>query len=452
MTIKETVASYRDDMIRDLSRLVRFNSVSVAQPGPEPFGSEAAACLKDALALAAENGFMTVNMENYCGYAEMGEGKDIIGIVGHLDVVPADEGWETDPFTVVQKGNRLYGRGVSDDKGGVIAGLYAMKLLRDNGVALNKRIRLIMGCAEETGSACMDYYVAHAEPVTAGFTPDGDFPGIYGEKAGCSMRMESKNTRILSLTGGTVTNAVCRRAKTVIPADTVSKNALEKALAATKLDSFTVTEDGDTLVIDAIGVAAHASTPQLGVNAISCTMQSLAAAGMNDDLVSFYNDKIGLTTDGSKLGIAFADDYGALTLCNGTASTENGVITLTIDIRVPVTVSAEQVRSAAASNLEDARGRIVIENIGKALFFPKDGPLARNLRDAYIAVTGDAETEPMVIGGGTYAKHVPGIMAFGCAFPGTDNHIHDANESLDIDEFLLQVEIYYQAILNLLNA
>lgn len=451
MTVKETVASRKDDMIRDLSRLVKYNSVSVEQPGPELFGAETAACLREALAIAAGKGFVTVNMENYCGYAEMGEGNDIIGIVGHLDVVPADEGWESDPFTVTQRGNKLYGRGVSDDKGGVIAALYAMELIKDSGITLNKRVRLVMGCCEETGSADMDYYCAHAEPITVGFTPDGDFPGIHGEKAGCSMRMESKSTRILSMTGGTVTNAVCRRAETVIPADAVDYDALVKALGETKLDSFTVTRDNGTFVIDAIGVAAHASLPHLGVNAISCTMQALAAAGFEDDFVSFYNDKIGLTTDGSKLNIDFSDDYGALTLCNGTAFTEDGVVTCTIDIRVPVTVQADELRNACAALLEDERGRIVINAIGKSLFFPKDGPLVKNLRDAYIAVTGDSETEPMVIGGGTYAKHVPGIIAFGCAFPGTENHIHDANEVLDIDEFLLQVEIYRQAILNLLN-
>ena len=58
----------------------------------------------------------------------------------------------------------------------------------------------------------------------------------------------------------------------------------------------------------------------------------------------------------------------------------------------------------------------------------------------------------MVIGGGTYAKSVPGIIAFGCEFPGEDNHIHDANESMKLEQFAQQVEIYKKAILKLLEA
>ena len=114
-----------EEMIQALARLVKYNSVEgEALPG-KPFGEAPAACLTEALQIAEEMGFETKNMENYCGYAEMGSGEEIIGIVGHLDVVPAGEGWETDPFTVVRKGDVIYGRGVNDDKGAVIASMFA---------------------------------------------------------------------------------------------------------------------------------------------------------------------------------------------------------------------------------------------------------------------------------------------------------------------------------------
>ncbi|MCQ2452152.1 MAG: M20 family metallopeptidase [Oscillospiraceae bacterium] len=437
-------------MLDTLARLISINSERTAPVEGKPFGVGPAAALAEALSICEEMGFRTHNLDNYCGWAEFGEGDEIIGIAGHLDVVPAGEGWDTDPFTMALKGDRVYGRGVSDDKGGVVAALYAMKQLRDSGLKPTKRIRLIMGTAEETGSECMDYYCAHAEPVSCGFTPDGAFPGIHGEKGGTSMLVRSKKTKLLSMKGGFVTNAVCNRCVTELPADAVDQEALRKALSETALPSFTLTCQEDRLIIEAVGVSAHASTPLLGVNAAGCTMQALAAAGMEDDFVSFYNDRIGTACDGSGIGLKLVDEWGDLTLNNGIVKTENGVITCTLDLRTPVTVSAEEIRSACAPYLEDQRGCITIESIGKPLFFPADSDLVKCLHKAYVDVTGDTETQPMVIGGGTYAKHVPGIIAFGCAFPDTDNHIHDANEFLEISELEQQVAIYVKAIENLL--
>ena len=137
---------------------------------------------------------------------------------------------------------------------------------------------------------------------------------------------------------------------------------------------------------------------------------------------------------------------------NGIVKTEDGVITCTLDIRTPVTFSEEQLRAACRGKLEDEGGCIEILHVGKPLFYPRDSRLVQDLYQAYVQVTGDTETQPMVIGGGTYAKAVPGIIAFGCAFPGRDNHIHDANESLSIPELQQQVAIYAQAILNMLQS
>lgn len=450
MEVKERIEQLTEDMIKDLGALVQYDSQrGEALPG-KPFGEGPAAVLAEALKIAEGLGFKTKNLDNYCGYAEFGEGKDIIGIVSHLDVVPPGEGWSSDPFTLRRDGVTVYGRGVSDDKGGAIGSLYAIKILKEMGVMPNKRIRVLMGCNEETGSACMTHYNEVEEPITIGFTPDGSFPGIYGEKAGMHMMAYSKNTKIIEMNGGFVTNAVCSHCITKVPADAVSEEALKEALSKTPIPSFTVSKEGDALVIDAIGVAAHASTPLLGVNAASFTMQALADAGMKDDFVEYYNSHIGTSCDGSGYNLNVTDDYGALTLNNGIVKTENGVISCTIDIRVPVTYNEEQIRALCADRLEDEKGRTEINDIGKPLFFPKDSPMVKALHDAYIKVTGDTKSELLVIGGGTYAKSIPGIIAFGCEFPGKDNHIHDVDEKLEIEELQQQVEIYIEAIQNLL--
>ena len=451
MTRMEMIEPFQEEMLGKLSRLIAINSVE-DQPLPgKPFGEGPAKALAEALDIARELGFETRNMENYCGYAEMGSGKDLIGLCAHLDVVPAGEGWDSDPYSMVRKGEYVYGRGVSDDKGAVIASLYAMKIVRDLGIPMNKRVRLIMGCNEETGSKCMEYYGKHGEPVTAGFTPDGNFPGIHGEKGGCNMLMKSKKTRILSMNGGFVSNAVCSRCETKVPEDAVNVDALKAALHKTPLSSFEVTVENGVITIDAKGVAAHASTPLLGVNAAGYTMKALQDAGMQDDFVDFYMDKVGIDCDGAGIGCKVADSYGALTLNNGIVKTENGVISCTIDIRYPVTLNSQKLRAMAEPNLENEKGSITIQSVGEPLFYPEDSALVQNLLKAYQDVTGDMEHLPEVIGGGTYAKSVPGIIAFGCEFPGDDNHIHDANESLKIRDLLVQVDIYVQAIINLLK-
>ncbi|MBR6350070.1 MAG: Sapep family Mn(2+)-dependent dipeptidase, partial [Lachnospiraceae bacterium] len=308
MKREELIRPLEGEMIEKLARLVKHNSER-GEAGPDmPFGPGPAACLKEALQIFEEEGFKTTNVDNYCGYAEMGEGTDIIGIVSHLDIVPAGEGWDTDPFTVTRKDDgRIYGRGVSDDKGSVIASLYAMKIVRDMGVPMKKRVRMLMGCNEESGSECMAYYNAHCEPITTGFTPDGDFPGIHGEKGMVALNAYSKNTKIISMNGGIVKNAVCTRCTTVIPRGDLCPECLRKALAETALTSFEVTADNDTITIEAVGKSAHAAGPLKGINAAGCTMQALEAAGFEDDFVKFYNSHIGIKCDGAGLGIKCED-------------------------------------------------------------------------------------------------------------------------------------------------
>ena len=193
MSIKEQIHDLSDEMITNIGRLVAIDS-QLGMPGEgKPFGEGPAEALKEGLKIAEELGFKTVNLDNYCGYAEMGEGEEIVGIAGHLDIVPVGGDWTYDPFKLTREGDYIYGRGTTDDKGPVIEALYAMKLLRDSGVKLNKRVRLIMGCNEETGSKCMEHYNEVEEELSCGFTPDANFPCIHGEKGHMSIFKKYKN-------------------------------------------------------------------------------------------------------------------------------------------------------------------------------------------------------------------------------------------------------------------
>ena len=185
MNMKEQIHTLSEEMIANLGRLVAIDSQLGTPEEGKPFGAGPAKALEEGLKIAEELGFKTVNLDHYCGYAEMGEGEEIVGIAGHLDIVPVGGDWTYDPFKLTRDGDHVYGRGTTDDKGPVLEALYAMKLLRDSGVKLNKRVRLIMGCNEETGSKCMEHYNEVAEELSCGFTPDANFPCIHGEKGIC---------------------------------------------------------------------------------------------------------------------------------------------------------------------------------------------------------------------------------------------------------------------------
>ncbi len=450
MELKEMISSWENEIFDALARLVKYNSVlSEAKPGM-PFGEGPAAVLQEGLKIAEEMGFKTKNLDNYCGYAEIGEGEEIIGIAGHLDIVPVGDGWTKDPFSLTREGDRIYGRGTTDDKGPVIASLYALKILHDSGKPLNKRIRVIMGTNEETGSRCMAHYNEVEEPLSCGFTPDGNFPCIYGEKGHMGLRIRGKSEKILDIHGGFVSNAVCHQCTAVLKGGEVDVETLKKALEKTALRSFSVTEEEGNVTVFAEGIAAHASMPLLGVNAAGCLMQALSEAGFKDDFVDFYNDRIGTACDGSGVGIKFEDEYGDLTFNNGLIGMKDGEIVCSIDIRVPVTMTKEQLMMGIQPYLSDARGKIEVLHIGEPLFYPKDSQLVQALYSAYTEVTGDTENEPLVIGGGTYAKALPGIIAFGPEKPGIDYRIHNADEFLIIPEYLESIEIYLKAMENLL--
>lgn len=453
MDVKSVVESYRGLLIERLGKLVAINSEQGKAESGAPFGLGPKKALLTALDMLKEDGLKTVNLDNYIGYGELGEGDEMIGIVGHLDVVPArkEDGWNTDPFVMTEKDGILYGRGVSDDKGAVVASMIALKALKDLNVPLTKRIRLIMGTNEETGSKGLAYYVAHDEAPTYGFTPDGDFPCINGEKGIIGAHYESKKTGIRYIDGGTAGNIVCRNCVIRVDKCTYSRKKLEDYFNNNNLEYAIDSYDDSTDEIRVQGVAAHASQPERGVNALAHLLVGLKDAGYQDPFVNFFCSHVGLHTDGDGLGLKISDEYGALTLNCGYVHMKDGVISGNLDIRFPVTYTGKQVVKGMQEYLEDDGGKVTVDEVTEPLFFPADSPLVTSLTEAYQEVTGDMEAQPMVIGGGTYAKGIANTIAFGCAFPGKDYLIHNANEWCPVDDLLKQAEIYVAGIEKLLK-
>lgn len=404
-----------------LMGLLSINSVAyVDADETHPYGKAVSQALEYVLNLGEELGMRTVNRDGKIAWVEIGEGDEIVGILGHLDIVPIGEGWTHNPLGEIC-GDKLYGRGTSDDKGPTLAAMFAMKELMDAGVKLNRRVRLILGQCEEVGEwTDMQYYCENEQLPVFGFTPDAEFPAIYGEKG--IMRFEL-----------------------TLP---VAESGLEFAEGGDAGNMVPGWARGSAAGADFIaeGTSAHASTPEKGVNAISKLMEQLPGK-----FAEFYNKHIGFDYNGGKMGCGFEDEAsGKLTLNAGTLRTEDGLLKLVIDIRCPVTFTLEQVQSAIEAAC--APYGIAVENTAytPSVYMDKNGQVITTMIDVYREVTGDM-TEPMVIGGGTYARAMPGIVAYGMLQPHREGTEHQKDEYVYLEDLYQAKDIYRIAIERLAN-
>ena len=445
MEVKQFIENNLENMKQDLGKLVSFNSTF--NDDVKPFGSTNRKILDTAIELMNEKGLKTKNLDYYCGYGEIGAGEKLIGILAHLDIVPAGEGWNTNPFEMTEKDGYLYGRGVSDDKGAAVASMYALKYLIQENYQFKKRVRLILGCNEETGSACIKHYVKTDEMIDCGFTPDGGFPGIYAEKGMVSGKIVGHNSKIISIVGGEASNVVCKKAKCSVPSNSFNEDKFKEYLNSKNI-KFEI-NNTDTCNIIVYGVAAHASTPDLGINALSYLFEALYHADFNDSFVDYFHKNFALTNHGELLGyLDLKDDVSDTSINFGMASVINGDVCVSLDMRFPVKTNSDKCYSLLEKTKDD-NNEFVLGGKVEPLYFDINMPMIKALKKAYVDVTGDKTSEMEAIGGGTYAKSIKNCIAFGCEFMGEDNHIHDANEKLNIESFKKQVEIYIEAIKNL---
>ena len=444
MEVKKFIEENFENMKSDLKELVSFNSVYCNDEAP--FGSTNRKVLDKALSLMEEKGLRPNNVDYYAGFGEVGQGDKIIGILAHLDIVPAGEGWDSDPFTMIEKDGYVFGRGVSDDKGAAVASMYALKYLIDEGYKFKKRVRLILGCNEETGSACIRHYVEKHGHIDYGFTPDGGFPGIYAEKGMYGGSIVGHSTKIIDIRGGEASNVVCKKVSAVLPKGSFDVEKLKAYIYDNGL-TFDL-EESDVISITVYGKAAHASTPDLGKNAFSYLMEGLYEAGFEDSFVKWFHKNFALTLHGELLGFEKIEDKVSNTSINfGVMKKEGSDIRVSLDMRFPVMSNTKAVEELM--QIDDEDNKVEVRSKVEPLYFDIDTPMIKALKKAYEDVTGDHESEMEAIGGGTYAKAIHNCIAFGCEFAGEDNHIHDANERLNLEHFKKQVEIYIEAIRNL---
>ncbi len=443
--VNETISK-----IQEIVKIDSVRDVDNAAPGA-PFGPGIRQSLDLFLEMAADLGMRTfADPEGRYGYAEIGpEGTEMIGILGHVDVVPVGElaQWtKAEPFSAEIVDDAIIGRGTLDDKGPMVMNLMAVKALIECGVEFNKRVRFIVGCAEETTWECMNAYSELEEMPATGYTPDANFPVIHAEKT--IVRFDGKKTDVnnnFTLIADGAYNSVNDKATY-----TGSKIA-EVTAELEKLEATFVATDSDITVK---GKSAHAMATHLGVNAIYILATAMYNAGERSKAIDFIAEKMADTFNGEKICGEVKDDVsGLLTLNIGWAKITETEESLGFDSRIPVLVDYKQITETYKKTLENYGFEFIPFKTTEALYEPVDGPLVSTLLSVYREVTGDTETAPLTTGGGTYARAAKGTVAFGCVFGSYDmiDNMHQPNECLELRFIPMALEIYALAIYDLLN-
>ena len=443
------IDSYRDELADMLARWIRVPSVKAEPAEGAPFGEGVARMYDMAVADLTAMGFPTRGFAGYACDATLGdESLEKIAVLGHLDVVPAGDGWTVDPFAAVRDGSRMIGRGTSDDKGPVLAALFAMKAIREAGVPLKKAIRLILGCDEESGWEDMAYYCAHAEMPEVGFSPDASFPLINTEKGMLTMFVKAPaaqtGLKVKELFTGERINVIPGESVAVLEGGQELADRVTAYAAKTGLDyRAEVTADG--VKVTATGIPGHSAYPEGRRNAIGMMLVLLRELGVEGALATLA-DVYGMEHDGSSLGIACADAVSGPLTCNmGILHLEDGMITASLDCRCPVCADLPALREAAAAHLP---GFAMESSTKPPHHVPAESELVTCLLAAYSEETG-MPAAPESTGGGTYAKVLGQGVAFGAAFPDDEDLAHQANEYVDLDKLLVAAKIYANALLRL---
>lgn len=450
MDLKEKVLDYKDEVVKEIQNAVRVRSVKEAPLPGMPFGEGPAKALEHFMDLAKKLGFKAEKFDNYAMHIDMGEGEETLGILAHVDVVPEGDNWTYPPYSGTIADGKIFGRGTLDDKGPAIISLFAMKAIADSGIKLNKKIRMILGADEESGSACLKYYFGELKmpyPDIA-FTPDSSFPVTYAEKGMVRVKIKKKFNTLqdIVIKGGNAFNSVPNEAHGVIPVDMFgevkNKNKVE------------FVREGDIYKVFSAGIPAHGAYPSKGYNAVSALFEVLKDIEVKNEelkgLVTFFDKFIKMETDGKSFGVKCTDgETGELTLNLGKMSLENNELEICLDMRVPVKIELDKIEETIKKNTEDYGYDFELYSKTKPLYVPKDSFLVSTLMNIYKELTGDNDAQPVAIGGGTYAKYAKNAVAFGALLPDQEDRMHQRDEYLEISKIDKLLQIYVEAIYRL---
>lgn len=444
MDFKKLVRAYYETMFKTLEGFINIDSVydETTVSAKDPYGSGVSNALLYVENLAKNDGFAVKNIDNRVVEIYFGDpDKPNIGVFAHADVVPATGDWDSPPFVATVRGDKLYGRGTSDDKGPAIASYYAIKALFDNKLIADYSVRLVIGGDEERGSSCMHYYfnTYKAPAPLYGFTPDAQFPLIYGEKAITNFVAKKRVALgpIVSIKGGEAANSVIDKIDLSLPFDAGLLTFLKR-----KHVDYSFGKEDEMMHLTIYGKSAHGSVPELGVNAALLMFIHIGEYYQLDlftHLGAKFSDPSGKTMDAYlHTPLLLSSTYNL-----GILNYKDRELSFTVNFRYPENVNLEAHLAQLAKTLQM---EISVRSTSRHLLFDPESPFIQTLLAAYGDETGDYASKPLAIGGGTYAKECPNTVAFGSAFADRPGDIHSPNEHVLITDLHAQMAIYARAI------
>ena len=461
--ISEYIESHKEEMLNDLMELIRINSEKGEEKSGMPYGEGPYKAIQSASKMLEGYGFKITNYDNRVITADSFDLPNQLDILAHLDVVPAGDDWTvTEPYNPVIKDGRLYGRGSCDDKGPAIAAVYAARAVKELGIPLKHGVRIILGSDEECGSSDVEYYYSKEKAAPMTITPDASWPLINIEKGGihneftASFEKTDMTPSIVSVKGGIKINVVPGKATAVVKGikEVDVREITNKFEEETGL-KFVFAEDGDNLNITAIGVNAHASLPHMGKNAVQgiVTLLSkfpLADAPVNNYIKALNNIFPYGDYNGRAMGVDLKDDVsGETTVSFDILEVSETHFMGAFDCRASIVANDENTGKVMEAKIRE-QGFEIEE---KAMFEPHivdgDSPLVKTLLKCYEKGFGVTGAKPIAIGGGTYVHHVENGVAFGCEVPEVDNHMHGADEFMEVDMIVKSAKIFADAIVEL---
>lgn len=431
MDFLEVFKKYQPDIIKHTKELVSFASVCVENEVVDGvtyrFGIENKRALDYVLNLGKELGFETYNVENVCGHIEYGEGKELLAVLCHVDVVPAIGEWTRPPFECYEKDGKLYGRGTIDDKGPAITTLYALKAIKDLGLPLKKRIRLIFGTDEESGSRGLARYLEVMEKPKYGISPDANFPIIYGEKGILSIRFSGINDSGIKAKGGVRLNVVAP----FVDFETDNQEIIKLFNGNLHIE----------------GISAHAMEPNNGKNAIK-EFALKVRPYVKSKFIDFICDNlINTRLKDCKLDIT-DKEMGDLTMNMGLLMMDEKDASLFINIRYPHNLDYPKFIDDFTKVAEKYGLKLDVLSNNKPHYINPNTPFIKKLHASYKKYTND-NTPLMTIGGGTYARELECGVAYGVNFPGEVEMAHETDEFAKIDSLMLAGTILMDAMYSL---
>ncbi|MFD1019099.1 dipeptidase PepV [Thalassobacillus hwangdonensis] len=458
MEFKALAKTYEKEFLEKVDRILRIPSV-YEESNHYPFGKSIDDVLHEMLHIGEEDGFTVKNIDGYAGHIEWGTGEDLIGILGHLDVVPAGDGWTSHPFEPEIRDGNLYARGAQDDKGPTIAAYIAMKLLKDQGFEPKKRIRLIVGTDEERDWQGIKHYFKKEEMPGFGFSPDAAFPVIHAEKGLVdgyayfdAQDEESDTMKLEAFTGGDRLNMVPDYAEAVLEVEAPVQviNDYQVFLDSNQWTG-NATADGNRITLQMEGKAAHASKPAQGANAIDRLarfLKNLPFSQKKSDVLALIADNLS-DLSGKAIGIQSSDDVsGELTLNIGSLRWKEQKVEIGFNMRYPVSTDGDKLIQQFSDVIKSYDGSYELYDHLKSLHVEETHPDVQTLLSIYNKQSGDP-SRAISIGGATYARALTTGVAYGAMFAHSADTAHQRDEHVKIKDMLLAISIYAEAIYEL---